>query len=92
MKLTKIPHFKEIILMCFSCDTCGYKETDVKPGGDTWCGDKCLAIVPSSVCVAFSQTFIVWVDPVCVGIRTNPYCVSREGAAPRRVTPRPSGS
>ena len=86
MKLTKIPHFKEIILMCFSCDTCGYKETDVKPGGDTWCGDKCFAIVPSSsVCVAFSQTFIVWVDPC--GDLYKHHVASAE-KAPRRAASR----
>ena len=34
MKLTNIPHFKEIILMCFYCDNCGFKSVDVKPGGE----------------------------------------------------------
>eukprot|EP01047_Picozoa_sp_COSAG01_P080264 COSAG01_NODE_15535_length_1325_cov_1.660962_2_plen_196_part_00 len=34
MKLTNIPHFKEIVLMCFTCDSCGYKSVDVKPGGE----------------------------------------------------------
>jgi zinc finger protein len=34
MKLTNIPHFKEIILMCFTCESCGYKSVDVKPGGE----------------------------------------------------------
>jgi hypothetical protein len=34
MKLTNIPHFKEIVLMCFTCDSCGYKSVDVKAGGE----------------------------------------------------------
>ena len=34
MKLTNIPHFKEIILMCFACEQCGYKSVDIKPGGE----------------------------------------------------------
>eukprot|EP01052_Picozoa_sp_SAG31_P003351 SAG31_NODE_127_length_23612_cov_39.709863_17_plen_175_part_00 len=33
MKLTTIPHFKEIILMCFYCESCGNKSVEVKPGG-----------------------------------------------------------
>ena len=28
-----IPHFKEIIVMCFQCDKCGYKSAEVKGGG-----------------------------------------------------------
>ncbi len=34
MVVTNIPHFKEIVLMCFTCDACGYKSVDVKPGGE----------------------------------------------------------
>lgn len=34
MVVTTIPHFKEIVLMCFTCDACGYKSVDVKPGGE----------------------------------------------------------
>ena len=34
MCLTDIPHFKEVILMCQSCDSCGYKTTEVKAGGE----------------------------------------------------------
>lgn len=30
--LTKIPFFKEIILMAFSCPECGYKNSEVQPG------------------------------------------------------------
>lgn len=33
MILTDIPHFKQVVLMAFSCDQCGYKSTDVKAGG-----------------------------------------------------------
>lgn len=28
-----IPYFKEIIIMAFSCDTCGHKSTEIKQGG-----------------------------------------------------------
>ena len=33
MCVCSIPHFKEIIVMCFSCDHCGYKSAEVKGGG-----------------------------------------------------------
>ncbi|KAL9645079.1 hypothetical protein ABK040_004570 [Willaertia magna] len=29
----QIPYFKEIILMAFKCDTCGFKSTEVRAGG-----------------------------------------------------------
>jgi len=29
----EIPHFKEIIIMCFDCEHCGYKHAEVKGGG-----------------------------------------------------------
>ncbi len=30
--LTKIPFFKEIIIMAFECPECGYKNSEVQPG------------------------------------------------------------
>merc|ERR1712002_407192 len=33
MKVVNIPHFKEVIIMASSCDTCGYKSNEVKAGG-----------------------------------------------------------
>ena len=33
MIVCDIPHFKEIILMAFSCDFCGFRTSEVKPGG-----------------------------------------------------------
>jgi len=33
MKITHIPHFKEVVIMAFVCGACGYKSTEVKPGG-----------------------------------------------------------
>ena len=33
MKKTKIPHFKEVIIMATVCDHCGYRTSDVKTGG-----------------------------------------------------------
>ena len=33
MAITKIPNFSEIILMCFVCEKCGFKDAEVKPGG-----------------------------------------------------------
>lgn len=32
MKLTNIPHFKEVIIMATTCDTCGNKTNEVKSG------------------------------------------------------------
>lgn len=34
MAITKIPNFSEIILMCFVCEHCGFKDAEVKPGGE----------------------------------------------------------
>jgi zinc finger protein len=31
--MTDIPHFKEIIIMCFDCKECGYRNSEVKGGG-----------------------------------------------------------
>jgi len=33
MCVATIPYFKEIIIMAFSCDTCGHKSTEIKQGG-----------------------------------------------------------
>lgn len=33
MVCTEIPHFKEIILMAYLCNYCGYKSTEIKSGG-----------------------------------------------------------
>lgn len=30
---TSIPHFKDVIIMSNSCDSCGYRDSEVKPGG-----------------------------------------------------------
>ena len=30
--MTKIPFFKEIILMAFSCPECGHKNSEIQPG------------------------------------------------------------
>jgi zinc finger protein len=32
MKLTDIPYFKTVIIMCTTCDVCGVKNSEVKPG------------------------------------------------------------
>ncbi|RMZ76744.1 hypothetical protein DV737_g4729, partial [Chaetothyriales sp. CBS 132003] len=34
MRKTKIPHFKEVIIMATNCDHCGYRTSDVKTGGE----------------------------------------------------------
>ena len=31
--LTDIPHFKELIIMAFNCNHCGFRNNEVKPGG-----------------------------------------------------------
>jgi ZPR1 zinc finger protein len=33
MCMTDVPHFKEVILMAFACDECGWKDVEVKGGG-----------------------------------------------------------
>lgn len=33
MKLTRIPHFKEVVIMATVCDNCGNRTNEVKPGG-----------------------------------------------------------
>lgn len=33
MLVTDVPHFKEIIIMSFLCDDCGFKTIEVKGGG-----------------------------------------------------------
>ncbi len=32
--ICEIPFFKEIVLMAFTCDYCGYRSTEVKVAGD----------------------------------------------------------
>lgn len=31
--MTDIPHFKEVMIMAFTCDACGYKNSEMKAGG-----------------------------------------------------------
>ncbi|KAD7477126.1 hypothetical protein E3N88_00262 [Mikania micrantha] len=33
MFLTKIPYFQEVIVMASTCDACGYRNSELKPGG-----------------------------------------------------------
>ena len=33
MCITEIPHFKEVVIMATDCIWCGYKDSEVKPGG-----------------------------------------------------------
>ncbi|XP_042502646.1 zinc finger protein ZPR1 homolog [Macadamia integrifolia] len=33
MFVTKIPYFQEVIVMASSCDACGYRSSELKPGG-----------------------------------------------------------
>ncbi|XP_048480090.1 zinc finger protein ZPR1 [Plutella xylostella] len=33
MKLTHIPHFKEVVIMATTCDACGHRTNEVKSGG-----------------------------------------------------------
>ena len=33
MHNTYIPFFKEVIIMSNACDVCGYRNSEVKPGG-----------------------------------------------------------
>jgi zinc finger protein len=31
--LIDIPHFKEVLIMAFNCDSCGFRSSEIKPGG-----------------------------------------------------------
>ena len=33
MCFSSIPFFKEIVLICFVCDYCGYRNSEIKEGG-----------------------------------------------------------
>lgn len=33
MKMVRIPHFEEVVIMAVSCDACGYRSSEVKTGG-----------------------------------------------------------
>ncbi|XP_039066827.1 zinc finger protein ZPR1-like isoform X2 [Hibiscus syriacus] len=33
MYVTRIPYFQEVIVMASTCDTCGYRNSELKPGG-----------------------------------------------------------
>eukprot|EP00268_Persea_americana_P054899 TRINITY_DN633_c0_g1_i2.p1 TRINITY_DN633_c0_g1~~TRINITY_DN633_c0_g1_i2.p1 ORF type:complete len:500 (+),score=117.74 TRINITY_DN633_c0_g1_i2:289-1788(+) len=33
MAITHIPHFQEVIVMASSCESCGYRSSELKPGG-----------------------------------------------------------
>jgi len=33
MKVVRIPHFKEVVIMATNCDSCGYRSNEVKSGG-----------------------------------------------------------
>ena len=32
MKVTDIPHFKQVVIMATNCDSCGFRESEVKGG------------------------------------------------------------
>lgn len=34
MKMVRIPHFKEVVIMATTCDHCGYRTNEVKTGGE----------------------------------------------------------
>ena len=42
MSYSSIPFFKEIIIMAFMCDICGYRNSEIKEGGGT--GEKAKRI------------------------------------------------
>ncbi|XP_034838937.1 zinc finger protein ZPR1 isoform X1 [Maniola hyperantus] len=33
--LTRIPHYKNVVIMSFSCPSCGYQNNEIQPGGAT---------------------------------------------------------
>jgi len=44
MAITKIPNFSEIIMMCFVCEACGFKDAEVKPGGEIEAKGKTISL------------------------------------------------
>ncbi|KAI9726778.1 MAG: nucleolar zinc-finger protein [Chrysothrix sp. TS-e1954] len=34
MKMVRVPHFKEVVIMSTVCDSCGYRSNEVKTGGE----------------------------------------------------------
>ncbi|EDR29377.1 zinc finger protein zpr1, putative [Entamoeba dispar SAW760] len=49
MLITQIPYFKEVTIMAFSCDTCGYRSNEVKCGGPVSPKAKKLIFKPKDV-------------------------------------------
>eukprot|EP00897_Mesotaenium_endlicherianum_P003028 jgi/Mesen1/2753/ME000017S02122 len=49
MFVTNIPYFKEVIVMATSCDVCGYKNSEVKPGGSISAKGKRITLKVKSV-------------------------------------------
>ena len=47
--ISAIPHFKEVVIMATTCDSCGHKSNEVKSGGKllnfTWDAHYCLVSV-----------------------------------------------
>ena len=48
MKKVDIPFFREVIIMCTSCEHCGYKSNDVKTGGPISAKGKKISLTLSS--------------------------------------------
>jgi len=48
-----VPHFQEIILMCFVCEACGFKEAEVKSGGAVPAQGKCITLKATAETAAF---------------------------------------
>ncbi|KAL7716376.1 Zinc finger protein [Entamoeba marina] len=46
MMITNIPYFKEVTIMAFSCDVCGYRSNEIKCGGGVPDKGKRITFVP----------------------------------------------
>ncbi|XP_074273601.1 uncharacterized protein LOC141597146 [Silene latifolia] len=66
MFVTNIPYFKEVIVMASSCDSCGYRNSELKPGGST--SDKAKRIIVHVKNVEDLNRDVIKSDSACVNI------------------------
>ena len=58
--LTKIPFFKEIIIMAFECPNCGYRNSEVQPGQSL--ADQALRVEVSVTTAKVIHQFIPYIN------------------------------
>ena len=80
--MSDIPHFKEVIIMAFDCESCGFKTSEVRAGfAKLWWGME-VAYERCSLTLLEGDLFVVW--SLMFG-RDVPFCVA--AAALERYKP-----